>query len=210
MSTGVPLSHRTACRAVKPPTALAQLPEIPTTWPLSLIAVAALAVSLARGRSGCTPGLRPADRLPAVVQPGREAVRAAERRQRRHLAVLPYEAAAYMTARAAREEGRAAPGLASWIGVRGLGDPDHDSPVVLHRPQHRAVGPAQRSEVGERTVAPEGGVPDCVAWPVRRPRDPATVVNADPGATRATERPQLGDDVLGRGVMRRGPVLGMR
>lgn len=45
MSVTVPLSHRTACIAVCRPTAWSHLPEIPTTCPLSLIAVAALEVS---------------------------------------------------------------------------------------------------------------------------------------------------------------------
>src|SRR5260221_965243 len=45
----VPRSHRTAWRALKRPTERSQMPEMPTTWPRSLMAVAALVVSPGSG-----------------------------------------------------------------------------------------------------------------------------------------------------------------
>ena len=51
ISVGLPfLSQSTAWRALKRPTAWSQSPEMPTTWPLSLMAVAA-EVESTRGRA---------------------------------------------------------------------------------------------------------------------------------------------------------------
>src|SRR5437773_2810683 len=56
----VPFSQSTACIALRSPTAFSQIPEIPTTCPLLLIAVAALSGSLPNGGSArFWPGLGP-------------------------------------------------------------------------------------------------------------------------------------------------------
>src|SRR5579863_2653502 len=57
-TVGSPLSQSTACLPVGPPTAKPQLPEIPTIWPRSLMAVAAPEVSPA-GRGSAWISARP-------------------------------------------------------------------------------------------------------------------------------------------------------
>jgi hypothetical protein len=47
----MPLSHNTALAALKRPADWSQMPEMPITWPRSLIAVAALVLSLPSGGS---------------------------------------------------------------------------------------------------------------------------------------------------------------
>ena len=95
----LPPSHITARRALTPPTAMPQAPEIPIAWPRSLMPVAALVESPGRGDSSRisslpgpqraamelallpagaawdpSPVLRPADHLTEVVGRGGEAV----------------------------------------------------------------------------------------------------------------------------------------
>src|SRR5260370_17619449 len=54
-SIGTPFCHTTACLALTLPTATPQVPEIPTTWPRSLIAVAALVESPGSGGGSLIP-----------------------------------------------------------------------------------------------------------------------------------------------------------
>src|SRR6266536_1238718 len=51
MSVGTPLFHITEWRALRWPTAMSQSPEMPTTWPFELIAVAAVVESPGSGGS---------------------------------------------------------------------------------------------------------------------------------------------------------------
>src|SRR5262249_52642730 len=102
--------------------------------------------------------LGPTDGLAPVVRAGGEAVRAPERRQRRHDAVFPAEAETLVSDRCwGREEGGAAPALTQRARLGPLGADGADAAVVLHGPEHAAVRAAERPEIGERAVPPEGG-----------------------------------------------------
>src|SRR5262249_999499 len=142
--------------------------------------------------------LGPTDGLAPVVRAGGEAVRAPERGQRRHDAVFPAEAETLVSDRCwGREEGGAAPALTQRVRLGRLRDAGDDAAVVLHRPEHTAVRTAERPEIGERAVPPEGGVLHLISGQVRGAGDPAQVVDAVARADSPAERIQIDHVVAG-------------
>jgi hypothetical protein len=138
--------------------------------------------------------LGPADGLAQIVGAGSEAVSAAERPQWRHNSVLPAETEAPVAgARGSGEEEAATPPLVLRVRLGALGDPGDNAPDVLHRPQHRAVGAAESSQVGERAAAPQRGVPALVARQVGAACHPAAVVHAVAHARCAAQRLEVCD-----------------
>ena len=221
MSVTLPFSQSTACAAVWRPTAWSQAPEMPTTWPRSLIAVAAVEVSPGSGGSSriWSPGPQTTARNCRTcggTQVGSCTVFSAQPTTcPRLLAPVakpllpPSVGSARITpssqtnprqvkpvAVAAGEEGRAAPILPQRLRRGGLRDPHEHAVGVLDRPGDAAVGAAEGAEVERRAVQPERGVPALVPRQVRVARDPAPVVDAVPAAHRAAERGEVGDAVL--------------
>src|SRR6185312_15735464 len=92
---------------------------------------------------------------------GRETVVATgQRRQRLHLAEGPYEAEAGVAV--VPDECGTAPGLVAWIRFVGLRDTRNDTQIVFQRPQHRAVGATERTEILFCPEPPDGGVCICI------------------------------------------------
>src|SRR5437773_5583090 len=145
--------------------------------------------------------LRPPDHLVPAVDAGGEALVAAERGQRLHHAILPYEPTTDMAGHAG-EERRATPLFPQWVEVGSLGDAYDRALVVGPGPNHAAVArwtvrPPERAEVAYRSVAPQGRMPGVVPGQVGEARHPAAIVDRRAPARHSTERRGgLGDRVL--------------
>ena len=202
----------------EPADRLIAMPLMPTIWPRALIAVAAPELSPGSSGAPASPSvptppdetadlrrlalrvvegvLGPADDLATIVGAGREAVRAAERGQRSHHAVLPPEAeAAEAGAGRGGEERRTAPVLLQRVRFVRLRDAGEHAAHVLDRPAHDAVPflAAERAEIGERPVPPQRRMASPIVREVRAAGYPAAIVDAEAGAGPATKRWQLRD-----------------
>src|SRR5437773_1388520 len=144
---------------------------------------------------------RGAPQVAPAVDAGGEALVAAERGQRLHHAILPYEPTTDMAGHAG-EKRRATPLFPQWVEVGSLGDAYDRALVVEPGPNHAAVArwtvrPPERAEVAYRSVAPQGRMPGVVPGQVGEARYPAAIVDRRAPARHSTERRgALGDRVL--------------